>query len=105
MTNQIKIQIISNKKVNRRTHNSSIKFQANVFCGLANIYAPIYRQIHIHGYKDNNNGVKAFDVAYKDVENAFKYYLKHFNKGNRIVIAGHSQGTNHAEKLFTDFIL
>ena len=35
----------------------------------------------------------------------FKYYLNHYNHGNRIVIAAHSQGTNHAEKLFTDFLL
>ena len=96
---------INNKRINRKTHNSTIKYQANVFCGLANVYAPVYRQIHIHGYKDNNNGLKAFDVAYKDIENAFKYYLKHYNNGNRIVIAAHSQGTNHAEKLFTDFLL
>ena len=26
---------------------------------------PHYRQMHIHGYKDNTNGVKAFDVATK----------------------------------------
>ena len=96
---------IADKKINRKTHNNAIKYQSSVFCGLANVYAPIYRQIHIHGYNDNNNGVKAFDVAYKDVERAFKYYLKHYNNGNRIVIAGHSQGTNHAEKLFTDFLL
>ena len=35
---------------------------------------------------------KTFDVAYKDIENAFKYYLNHYNNGNRIVIAAHSQG-------------
>ena len=58
-----------------------------------------------YSWSDNNNGLKAFDVAYKDIENAFKYYLRHYNHGNRIVIAAHSRGTNHAEKLFTDFLL
>ena len=96
---------VNNEKLNRKTNKTALAYQANVFTGMANIYAPIYRQMHSHGYKDNSNGLKAFDVAYKDVENAFKHYLKYYNNGNRIVIAGHSQGTNLAEKLFTDFIL
>ncbi len=96
---------VNNAKLNKKINNTSIAYQASVFTGIANVYSPLYRQMHLHGYKDNNNGIKAFDVAYKDVENAFKYYLENFNKGNRVVIAAHSQGTNHAEKLFTDYIL
>tara|TARA_B100000900_G_C20513192_1_gene688906 strand:- start:135 stop:1118 length:984 start_codon:yes stop_codon:yes gene_type:complete len=96
---------VNDEKLNKKINNSTIANQASVFTGIANVYAPIYRQMHIHGYEDISNGIKAFDVAYKDVENAFKYYLKHFNNGNRIVIAAHSQGTNHAEKLFTDFLI
>ena len=48
--------------------------------------------------------LKAFDVAYQDVEKAFKHYLKYFYKGNRIVLAGHSQGTHLLQKLFTDYL-
>ena len=67
---------------------------------MADIYSPIYRQMHIHGYKDNANGIKAFDVAYQDVEKAFIHYLKKlFYKGNRIVLAGHSQGTHLLQKI------
>ncbi len=103
---------VNNEKLNKKINNTSIAYQASVFTGIANVYSPLYRQMHLHGYNVNNKGVnqlhnvyKAFDLAYEDVETAFKYYLKHFNKGNRIVIASHSQGTNHAEKLFTDYIL
>jgi len=96
---------VNNKKLNKKIDHTALKYQANVFAGLANVYSPIYRQMHLHGYKDNVNGLKSFDLAYKDVETAFKYYLEHFNNGNRIVIAAHSQGTNHAEKLFTDFLM
>ena len=60
--------------------------------------------MHLNGYKDELNGIKAFNLAYKDIENAFKYYLENFNKGNRIVLAGHSQGTHHLQKLFNDYI-
>lgn len=95
---------IENKKLNRKISNLVFKNQANVFSGMAHIYSPIYRQMHIHGYKDNINGIKAFDIAYEDIEKAFKYYLKYFNKGNRIVLAGHSQGTHLLQKLYTDYL-
>jgi hypothetical protein len=95
---------IENKKLNKKIENLVLKNQANIFSGMADIYSPIYRQMHIHGYKDNNNGIKAFDVAYQDVEKAFKYYLNNFHKGNRIVLAGHSQGTHLLQKLFTDYL-
>ena len=36
--------------------------------------------MHIHGYKDNANGIKAFDVAYQDVE-SFHTLPKYFFKG------------------------
>ena len=96
---------VNNKKLNKKISKSAILHQASVFNGLANIYSPIYRQMHIHGYKDNMNGPKAFDLAYKDIENAFKYYLENNNNGNDIILAAHSQGTNHAEKLLQDYIL
>tara|TARA_Y100000385_G_scaffold5489_1_gene6048 strand:+ start:3180 stop:4202 length:1023 start_codon:yes stop_codon:yes gene_type:complete len=96
---------INDKELNLEIEKLALNNQANVFCGLANIYSPLYRQMHIHGYKDNANGIKAFDIAYKDIENAFKYYLHNFNNGNQIVLAAHSQGTHHLQKLFTDFLL
>ncbi len=96
---------INDKELNIKIENLALNNQASVFCGLANIYSPLYRQMHIHGYKDNANGIKAFDIAYKDIENAFKYYLNNFNNNNQIVLAAHSQGTHHLQKLFTDFLL
>ena len=95
----------NSKKSKKKIGHLALKNQANIFSGLANIYCPYYRQMHFYGYKDNINGLKAFDLAYKDVENAFKYYLENFNNGNRIVLVGHSQGTHHLQKLLNDFIL
>ena len=96
---------INNKKLNKEIGNTAIKNQASVFFGIANIYAPHYRQMHIQSYYDLKNGMQAFDVAYSDVKNAFIYYWRHFNKGNKFIIAGHSQGTNHAERLLKEIIL
>ena len=96
---------IHNEKLNKKVINSAIKYQASVFLGIAQIYAPHYRQMHIHSYKDLKNGYQAFDIAYSDVQNAFMHYWTTYNKSKRFIIAGHSQGTNHAERLLKEVIL
>ena len=96
---------INNKKLNIEIGNSAIKNQASVFLGIANIYAPHYRQMHIQSYYDLENGYQALEVAYKDIEDAFLYYWKHENKGKKFIIAGHSQGTTINELLLKRLIL
>ena len=96
---------INDKKLNKKIGNASIKNQASVFLGVANIYAPHYRQMHIQSYYDLENGLQAFEVAYSDVKNAFMYYWENNNKGKKFILAGHSQGTNHSERLLKDIIL
>ena len=77
--------------------------QASVFAGITKLYAPHYREMHIYSYTDTVNGYKAFDVAYQDVLEAFKYFVKE-NPSNPIIIASHSQGTNHAVRLINEYI-
>ena len=96
---------INNKKLNQKIKNTAIKYQASVFAGIANIYAPHYRQMHIHSYTDLKNGYKAFDIAFSDIKDAFLYYWKNLNKSKYFIIAGHSQGTNHAERLLKECVL
>ena len=93
---------IDDKQLNKEIGNSAIKNQASVFLGIANIYAPHYRQMHIQSYYDLENGLQAFEVAYLDVKNAFMYYWENNNNGNKFIIAGHSQGTNHIERLLKE---
>ena len=96
---------VHNRTLNKKIDQTTIKYQANVFNGLARIFAPRYRQMHIHGYRDSANGIKALDFAYQDVLQAFQYYVSHYNDGREMVIAAHSQGTNHAERLLKEVIL
>ena len=96
---------IHDKNLNKEIGNSTIKNQASVFLGIANIYAPHYRQMHIQSYYDMENGLQAFDLAFSDVKNAFMYYWKNNNKGKKFILAGHSQGTNHSERLLKEVIL
>ena len=59
--------------------------------------------MHIYSYTDTINGVKAFNIAYNDVKESFKYFLKNI-KTEKYIIAAHSQGTNHAKKLINEYI-
>ncbi len=96
---------IDDPKLNEKTDESTILHQASVFNGAARVFAPRYRQAHIHAYYSKNEGKarRAFAAAYADVKEAFKYYLEHYNEGRPIIIAGHSQGTTHAGKLLQEF--
>lgn len=96
---------IDNKAINRQTDNFPIKYQASVFNGSCRIYAPRYRQAALHNFftKNSDRSQEAFDTAYADVKAAFEYYLKYYNNGRPIIIAGHSQGSKHAQRLLREF--
>ncbi len=97
---------ITDKKLNAKTDQSTIQYQASVFNTVGDIYAPYYRQAHLRAYysKDKESSKKALDFAYQDVKEAFQYYLDHYNKGRPFIIASHSQGTTHARRLIKEMI-
>jgi len=96
---------IDDIELNNKTDMSPILYQASVFNERARIFAPRYRQAHIRMYfeKDSAKQYAAFNLAYEDIRNAFKYYLEHYNNGRPIIIASHSQGTTHSTRLLKEF--
>lgn len=96
---------VNDEKLNKEIAKSTIKNQASVFNASAKVYAPLYRQAHIGVYYVGNLPLKveALEYAYTDVKRAFEYYLENWNNGRPIIIASHSQGTNHAVSLLRDF--
>ena len=98
---------VDNAKLNQKTDDGTILYQASIFNGAGRVFAPRYRQAHLHAYfakdRDKDKARKAFEVAYRDVKAAFEYYLAHHNNGRPIIMASHSQGTTHAKQLLRDF--
>jgi hypothetical protein len=96
---------IDNRVINNQTDDLPLKYQASVFNGSCKVYAPRYRQAALNNFfsKNTERSKEAFDLAYADVKAAFEYYLEHYNTGRPIVIAGHSQGTMHAQRLLREF--
>jgi len=97
---------VSDAALNQKTDESSILFQASIFNASGRVFAPRYRQAHLHVFygKDTTSNDQALEIAYLDVKAAFEYYLKHWNQGRPFIIAGHSQGARHAKFLLRDFV-
>lgn len=91
-------------KLNAKTDYSSILYQASTF-NEYRVFAPRYRQAHIRSYYtvDTASALQAFDKAYGDIRQAFRYYLNNYNQGRPIIIASHSQGSTHAIRLLKEF--
>ena len=96
---------LHDEKVNKSTDERAVKNQATAFNGSCKVYAPRYRQAAYNAYFSltSPDAMKAFELAYEDIKNAFQYYLDHYNNGRPIIIAGHSQGTTMAKWLLRDF--
>jgi len=96
---------VNDKELNDQIQATTILNQASVFNGACRIYVPYYRQAHLYAFYTPNkeDGAKALDLAYQDVKAAFEYYLEHYNQGRPIIIASHSQGSYHAQRLLKDF--
>jgi hypothetical protein len=96
---------LSDEKLRSKTESSTLQFQASIFNAAGHVYAPFYRQAHLSAYftKEKEKATAAFELAYQDIRQAFLYYLEHYHKDKPIIIAAHSQGTNHAERLLKEF--
>lgn len=96
---------IRDAKLNRKTDDSPIQYQASIFNGTGRVFAPRYRQAHFHSFftRDTASAAQALEIAYADVRAAFEFYLKNWNNGRPIVIAAHSQGARHAMRLLREY--
>jgi Protein of unknown function (DUF3089) len=96
---------LADQALNDKTDKGTIQYQASIFNGAGRIFAPRYRQAYYGVYvsPDSASNRKALALAYEDVKASFEYYMKNWNNGRPIIIAAHSQGTQHAGRLLKDF--
>lgn len=66
----------------------------------ADFYAPFYRQVSLECYDlPEAEREKYLEAAYKDIDNAFNYYMKNINNGRPYILAGFSQGGDMIKRL------
>src|SRR4051794_30128403 len=81
-----------------------VQSQASAFTAAGQVWAPRYRQAAFGAFLlKSEDAQKALDLAYSDVAGAFDQFVK--EAGDRpIVLAGHSQGALHLERLLKERI-
>jgi hypothetical protein len=87
-------------EVRERTHYA-VKMQSSAFNVAGPVYAPYYRQAayQVYNVAPNTTTVNAYDLAYNDVRTAFEQFLVDIGPDVPFVLASHSQGTDHLERL------
>lgn len=78
---------------------------ASPFNESPDIWAPRYRQATFGAFLTGKpDGNRAMDAAYRDVEQAFAFFVATVGKDRPIVLAGHSQGAFLLKRLIRDRI-
>ena len=80
--------------------------QAARFNQVCKVYAPIYRSVTVAGLFEGAPGdlAEGWDLAYRDVLDAWRHYLANDNHGRPVVILAHSQGSFHVVRLLREEI-
>jgi hypothetical protein len=84
----------------------TLRGQAARLTSLCRMYAPIYRQLTMHGLMEmlKSGGQPNWDGPYRDVRAAWRQYLAHDNHGRGVVLIGHSQGSILLQRLIAEEI-
>jgi hypothetical protein len=74
---------------------------AGPFARVGRVFAPRFRQASLYAYRmklsDDSRDARRF--AYDDVQNAFRYYMDHYNFGRPYIVVGVEQGAELADRL------
>ena len=79
-------------------------YQASVFNVAGPVYMPYYRQAayDVYDVKPNSDTRSAYELAYRDIERAFDAFLREIGPSTPFILASHSQGTDHLERLLNN---
>ena len=77
----------------REEANGNQRFNKMLY-GEYNFYAPYYRQMIFEAYSQPSPVLDSLaQIAAKDINDAFQYYMAHYNHGRPFFLMGHSQGS------------
>lgn len=80
---------------------------ASAYNGCCSVYAPYFREATIHAFFQDDeliDGGPALDFAYQDVARAFAHFIRTIPAGSPFIVASHSQGTVHGQRLVQQVI-
>jgi DUF3089 family protein len=82
------------------------QYQAAPFSRDCRVFTPLYRQLTLKALTGTppQQVAAGARIAYRDVRQAWRNYLRHHNRGRGVVLIGHSQGSFMLRKLVRDEI-
>jgi len=82
-----------------------VRGQASAFNGAGEVWAPRYRQATFGAFLTSAaDAARALDLAYGDVAAAFEAFLEQVPADRPLILAGHSQGALHLERLLRAYV-
>ncbi len=97
MANNMDVESSAERALFRR----AVEEEHDIYALKARVFAPYYRQKSFLHYVNPEGQA----VAYGDARDAFLYFLEHYSKGRPFVLAGYSQGSEHALRLIKEEVL
>ena len=85
---------------------NTVGLQKGIYDDKARFYAPYYRQASLNVYyadrADLDTREEFLAAGYRDIKDAFDYYMENYNDGRGVVLAGFSQGSDMLKRLMMD---
>lgn len=82
----------------------ALNMERGVYEDSARLFAPYYRQAAMKVYSLTDQEREPYmALAYRDVSDAFSYYLENLNQGRPIILAGFSQGADMCYRLMEEY--
>lgn len=81
---------------------AAVQIQFARYASVCRPFAPVYRSGTVGAVRSVLDGLNPDPIrqrAYRDVEAAFRHYMRHHNNGRPVVIVAHSQGSVYAIEL------
>lgn len=91
----------------RKGAQSAYARQATAFEGVANVFAPYYRQVdatYALGLPPADHAQVIAGAPTIDITAAFAYFVEHLNEGRPFLIVAHSQGSDVATHLLATYL-
>ncbi|MBO5556001.1 MAG: DUF3089 domain-containing protein [Oscillospiraceae bacterium] len=82
----------------------ALDLEKGIYEETGRLFSPYYRQMSINAYElPEAERERAKEVAYRDVSEAFRWYLDNENNGRGIILAGFSQGSQMCQELLKEY--
>lgn len=91
-------------EVMKKYFEGALNMERGIYEESARMYAPYYRQAAMNSYtQEAAERDRRLEFGYRDVSDAFAYYLEHENNGRPIILAGFSQGADMCYRLMGEY--